>query len=288
MGKATKVVHKVKDPELLSDASDNARIMLRGYGVRPLDRSPFALKDGDKIKEKMKKANKSAEFVLSYDGRKVDYFVRVGSDAWPLFGFDLSAETDMSLRRQWMVKLNKETAIVTAADIAAFDKVNPTPADPKEIKELEEKIAVTQSIIKSELDVKNWYAKKYADFDWQQRRLDFLPWAKKQGFEAYAQFMVGVTDGFQDYAMMKTHVLKGANLPVKLKPDTRAKMEKAFAENKAVDYSGAKAEVLAIVDGSLMPKFRAVRFKEAAKTVESEKKKLVKQQAELAKLKGRK
>ena len=288
MGKLTKVVHKVKDPDLLDDASDNARIMLRGYGIRPLDRSPFTLKDADKIKEKMKKAKKSAEFVISYDGRKVEYFVRVGSDTWDLFGFDLSAETDLALRRQWMVKLMKQAQIVTAADIAAFDKVNPTPADPKEIKELEDQIAITQSIIKSETDVKSWYAKKYADFDWQQRRLDFLPWAKKQGFEAYAQFMIGVTDGFQDYAMMKTHVLKGAKLPVKLKPETREKMEKAFADNKAVDYAAAKAEVLVIVDGSLMPKFRAVRFKEAAKTVESEKKKLAKQLAELAKLKGRK
>jgi hypothetical protein len=288
MGKLTKVVHKVKNPDLLDDASDNARISLRGYGIRPLDRSPFTLKDEAKIKEKMKKGNKSAEFVLSYDGRKVEYFVRVGSDTWPVFGLDLAAETDLALRRQWMVKLKKHAQIVTDADLAAFDKVNPTPADPEEVKELESQIAITESIIKSELDVKNWYAKKYADFDWQQRRLDFLPWAKKQGFEAYAQFMVGVTDGFQDYAMMKTHVLKGANLPVKLKPATRAKMEKAFADSKPVDYADAKAEVLAIVDGSLMPKFRAVRFKAAEKTVASEKKKLAKQQAELAKLKGRK
>ena len=288
MGKLTKVVHKVKDPGLLDDASDNARITLRTYGIRPLDRSSFTLKDAAKIQEKMKKANKSAEFVLSYDGRKVDYFVRVGSDTWPVFDVDLAAETDLALRRQWMVKLKKHAQIVTDADLAAFDKVNPTPADPQEVKELESQIAITESIIKSELDVKNWYAKKYADFDWQQRRLDFLPWAKKQRFEAYAQFMIGVTDGFQDYAMMKTHVLKGANLPVKLKPATRTKMEKAFADSKPVDYGAAKAEVLAIVDGSLMPKFRALRFKEAEKTVASEKKKLARQQAELAKLKGRK
>jgi hypothetical protein len=288
MGKVTKVVHSVKDPELLDDASDNARIMLRGYDIRPLDKSPFTLKDAAKIVDKMKKNKKAAEFVLSYDGRIVAYAVRVGSDSWPVFSFDLSAETDLALRRQWMVKLMKKAQLVSAADLTAFDKVNPTPADPKEVAELEQQIAVTESVIKSEQDVKNWYAKKYADFDWQQRRLDFLPWAKKQGFEAYAQFMVGVTDGFQDYAMMKTHVLQGASLPVKLKPATREAMEKAFAEKKPVDYSAAKAEVLAIVDGSLMPKFRAVRFKEADKTVESEKKKLAGQKAELAKLTGRK
>ena len=288
MGKATKVVHSVKDPDLLEDASDNARIMLRGYGIRPLDKSPFTLKDSAKIVDKMKKNKKAAEFVLSYDGRTVAYAVRVGSDSWPIFNFDLSAESDLALRRQWMAKLMKHAQLVTAADLAAFDKVNPTPADPKEIAELEEKIAVSESTIKSEKDVKSWYAKKYADFDWGQRRMDFLEWAKKQGFGAYAQFMIGVTDGFQDYAMMKTHVLKGANLPIKLKPATREAMEKAFAANQPVDYTAAKAEVLTIVDGSLMPKFRAVRFKEAEKTVEEETKKVTKLKAELEKLKGRK
>jgi hypothetical protein len=287
VGKVTKAIHSVKNPELLADASDNARITLRGYGVRPLDRSPFTLKDADKIVEKMTKTKKAAEFVLSYDGRNVAYGVRVGSELWPLFGFDMTSETDLMLRRKWMVKLMKETQIVTAADIAAFDKANPTPADPQEVKELEQKIAVTETVIKSEQDVKSWYAKKYADFDWGQRRMDFLPWAKKQGFEAYAQFMVGVTDGFQDYAMMKTHVLKGCSLPVKLKPDTREKMEKAFAAKQAVDYTAAKAEVLGVVDGALMPKFRAVRFKDAERTVASEKKKLALQKAELAKLQGR-
>jgi hypothetical protein len=187
-----------------------------------------------------------------------------------------------------MVILKKETQIVTDADIAAFDKANPTPADPQEIADLQQKIDITESVIKSESDVKNWYAKKYADFDWQQRRLDFLPWAKKQGFEAYAQFMIGVTDCFQDYAMMTTHVLKGANLPVKLKPETRAKMEAAYAAKQAVDYTDAKAEVLKIVDGALMTKFREVRFKQAEKTVADEKKKLALQKAEMAKLKGRK
>lgn len=288
MGKVTKVIHSVKDPDLLDDASDNARIRMRGFDIRPLDRSSSSLRDADKIIEKMKKAKKPAEFVLSYDGRMVAYAVRVGSDAWPLFSFDMTGETDLALRRKWMVKLMKETQIVTAADVAAFDKANPTPADPQEVAELEQQIGVTESIIDSEQDIKTWYARKYADFDWQQRRLDFLPWAKKQGFEAYAQFMVGVTDGFQDFAMMKSHVLKGCPLPVKLKAETRASMEKSFAENQAVDYADAKAEVLAIVDGSLMPKFRALRFKEADKTVAARKKTLVLQKAALAKLKARK
>ena len=245
-------------------------------------------KSADKIIEKMTKNKKPAEFVLSYDGRTVSYAVRVGSDSWPEFSVDLTKETDLALRRKWMVRLMKETKIVTAADLAAFDKANPTPADPEEIAELKQRIGIVESIIKSEQDVKNWYAKKFAEFDWQQRRLDFLPWAKKQGFEAYAQFMIGVTDGFQDHAMMKMHVLKGCSLPVKLKPETRKKMEEAFAANKAVDYAAAKAEVLAIVDGSLMPKFRALRIKEGEKTVASEKKKLVALQAEMANLTGRK
>lgn len=288
MGTLTKIIHSTKNPDLLGDAADNARIMLRGYKIPPLDRGASTLKDYDKIVEKMKKAKKAAEFVLSYDGRNVAHFVRVGSDKWPIFSYDLTGQSDLALRRRWMVILKKEAQIVTDADIATFDKANPTPADPQEIAELQQKIDITESIIKSESDVKNWYAKKYADFDWQQRRLDFLPWAKNQGFEAYAQFMIGVTDGFQDFAMMKTHVLKGANLPVKLKPETRAKMEAAFAANQPVDYADAKAEVLKIVDGSLMPKFREMRFKGAEKTVASEKKKLALQKAEMAKLKGRK
>ena len=287
MGTVTKVIHAVKNPDLLDDAADNARIEMRGYKIRPLDRGAATLKDRDKIIEKMKRAKKEAEFVLSYDGRNVAYFVRVGSDKWPVFSVDLTSESDLALRRKWMVILKKETGIVTDADIATFDKANPTPADPEEIKALQQRIDVTESIIKSEGDVKNWYAKKYADFDWQQRRLDFLPWAKQHGFEAYAQFMIGVTDGFQDFAMMKTHVLKGANLPVKLKPETKAKMEAAFAANQAVDYTDAKAEVLKVVDGSLMPKFREMRFKEAEKTIASEKKKLAEQKAEMAKLQGR-
>jgi hypothetical protein len=288
MGTLTKVIHSVKDPDLLDDASDNARIMLRTYKIAPLDRNTSRLNDHDKVVEKMKKGKKAAEFVLSYDGRNIAYFVRVGSDKWPVFSYDLTGQTDLALRRRWMVILKKETKIVTDADIATFDKANPIPADPQEIAELQQKIDITESIIKSESDVKNWYAKKYADFDWQQRRLDFLPWAKARGFEAYAQFMVGVTDGFQDYAMMKTHVLKGANLPIKLKPATRAKMEAAFAAEKPVDYTDAKAEVLKIVDGSLMPKFREMRFKEAEKTIAEEKKKLASQKAEMAKLKARK
>ena len=77
-------------------------------------------------------------------------------------------------------------------------------------------------------------------------------------------------------------------MPVKLKPETREKMEKDFAAKQAVDYSAAKAEVLTIVDGSLRPKFRALRFKGAENTVASEKKKLAQQKAQLAKLQGRK
>lgn len=287
MGTLTKVIHTVKDPDLLGDAADNARIMLRGYKIPPLDRGASTLKDHDKIVEKMTKAKKAAEFVLGYDGRNVAYFVRVGSDKWPIFSVDLVGTTDLALRRKWMVILKTQAKIVTDADIAAFDKANPTPADPEEMAALQQKIEVTESIIKSESDVKNWYAKKYADFNSQQRRLDFLPWAKAQKFEAYAQFMVGVTDGFQDHAMMKMHVLKGAPLPVKLAPGTRSKMEAAFAAKQAVDYTDAKAEVLKIVDGSLMPKFRQVRFKEAEKTIASEKKKLAGQKAEMARLKGR-
>lgn len=288
MGKLTKVIHSVKNPDLLDDASDNARIMMRGWRISALDRGSSLLSDRVKIAEKMRKTKKPAEFVLSYDGRHVAYGTRVGSDSWEEFRIDLVAVADLALRRKWMVKLMKETKIVTAADIAAFDKANPTPADPEEIAELKQRIGIVESTIKSELDVKTWYAKTFADFDWQQRRLDFLPWAKKQGFEAYAQFMIGVTDGFQDHAMMKMHVLKGCSLPVKLKPETRKKMEEAFAAGKKVDYAAAKAEVLAIVDGSLMPKFRALRFKDAEKTVAAEKKKLVALQAEMAKLTGRK
>jgi hypothetical protein len=80
MGTLTKVIHSVKNPDLLDDAADNARITLRGYKIRPLDRSASTLKDHDKIVDKMKKAKKAAEFVLSYDGRNVAYFVRVGAD----------------------------------------------------------------------------------------------------------------------------------------------------------------------------------------------------------------
>lgn len=284
MGTVTEVLATAKKPEDVAGVEWDARSRVSILDTPLKDKKV----DAEKIGEKMKRAKKSAEFVLSYDGRKLVYGIRVGSDLTTIDSLDVAGQADLAKRRQWLVKIKKSSKVVTAADLDAFDKVNPIPADPKEIAEVEQKIAVAESIIKSESDVKSWYAKKYADFDWQQRRLDFLPWAKKLGFEAYAQFMVGVTDGFQDYAMMKTHVLKGANLPVKLQPATRAAMEKAFAAGQKVDYAAAKAEVLKIVDGALMPKFRAQRFKEAEKTVEREKKNVVALKAELAKLKGRK
>jgi hypothetical protein len=284
MGTATEVLATAKTPDDVAGVEWDARSRV-GILDLPLKDSKV---DAGKIGEKMKKAKKPAQFILSYDGRKLVYGIKVGSDLTTIDSLDVGAERDLAKRRQWLVKLKKNSKVVTAADLEAFDKVNPMPADPKEIAEVEQKITVAEMVIKSESDVKNWYAKKYADFDWQQRRLDFLPWAKKLGFAAYAQFMIGVTDGFQDYAMMKTHVLKGAPLLVKLQPATRAAMEKAFAEGTAVDYANAKAEVLKIVDGALMPKFRAMRFKEAEKTVAAEKKKLLALRAELVKLKGMK
>lgn len=284
MGTVTEVLATAKKPDDVAGVEWDARSRVSILDTPLKDKKV----DADKIGEKMTKAKKPAEFVLSYDGRKLVYGIRVGSDLTTIDTLDVAGQGDLAKRRQWLVKIKKNSKVVTAADLDAFDKVNPIPADPKEIAEVEQKIDVAESIIKSESDVKSWYAKKYADFDWQQRRLDFLPWAKKQGFEAYAQFMIGVTDGFQDYAMMKTHVLKGANLPVKLQSATRDAMEKAFAAGQKVDYSAAKAEVLKIVDGALMPKFRALRFKEAEKTVEREKKNVVALKAELAKLKGRK
>ncbi|MBX3605015.1 MAG: hypothetical protein KF788_07075 [Piscinibacter sp.] len=284
MGTVTEVLATAKKPDDVAGVEWDARSRVSILGT-PLKDTKV---DAAKIGEKMKKAKKSAEFILTYDGRKLVYGIRVGSDLTTIDSLDVAGERDLAKRRQWLVKIKKSSKVVTAADLDAFDKVNPIPADPKEIAEVEQQIDVAKSVIKSEQDVKSWYAKKYADFDWQQRRLDFLPWAKKQGFEAYAQFMIGVTDGFQDYAMMKTHVLKGAPLPVKLQPATRAAMEKAFAADQKVDYAAAKAEVLKIVDGALMPKFRALRFKEAEKTVEREKKRLADLEKQLVKLKGRK
>lgn len=287
MGKLSKVIHTTKNPDLFGDGADNARMLMRDFKISVLERASTMPKERDKIVEEMKKSKKPAEFVLTFDGRMLAYGVRVGSKTWPDFSFDITTISDAAQRRKWMASLQKHGKLVTDAQLAAFDKVNPTPADPEEVAELEKQIAVVERVIKSETDVKSWYAKKYADFDWGQRRMDFGEWAKKQGFGAYSQFMIGVTDGFQDYAMMKTHILKGASQPVKLKAETKAAMEKALAANQKVDYSAAKAEVLAIVDGSLMPKFRALRFKEAEKTVASEKKKLAELKAKLAKLKGR-
>lgn len=288
MGKLTKVVHTTKNPDVFLDAAGNARMLMRDFKIAITERASGVPKEHEKIKEEMTKSKKAAEFVLTFDGRKLEYFIRVGTKTWPDFSYDLTTQTDLPLRRKWMVSLQKHGKLVTDAQLAEFDKVNPTPADPEQVRELEQQIGVTESIIKSETDVKSWYAKKYADFDWGQRRMDFGEWAKKCGFEAYSQFMIGVTDGFNDHAMMKMHVSKGASLPVKLKPKTKEAMEKAFAASQKVDYTDAKAEVLAIVDGALMPKFRALRFKEAEKTVAAEKKKLAVQKAELAKLKGRK
>lgn len=284
MGTVTEVLATAKKPDDVAGVEWDARSRVSILGT-PLKDNKV---DAGKIGDKMKKTNKPAQFLLTYDGRKLVYGIRVGSDLTTIDSLDVAGERDLARRRQWLVKLKKSSKVVTAADLDAFDKVNPIPADPKEIAEVEQQIDVAKSIIKSEADVKSWFAKKYADLEWGERRMTFLPWAKKLGFEAYAQFMVGVTDGFQDYAMMKTHVLKGAPLPVKLLPATREAMEKAFAAGQKVDYGPAKAEVLKIVDGALMPKFRAVRFKEAEKTIDSEKKRLANLEKELAKLKGRK
>jgi len=219
--------------------------------------------DKSKLKTLLDKASKSpsrarGEFVLSRDGDKISFLVRIATNRIVLASLDIAAVKDVTKRRDLLYQLNSRTDLVTKAELKAFDEKHADVEDRPEAVTMNKRIDELKDIIdasKAMLGAANYKSKKYSE--WSS---EFGAWMKTKGYQRYTAFVDAVKNGRgfgNDAAKLladpKTSGIKAATL---------ATIRDAQAKGETPDYTQAGKEVLAVIEGFMLPQFNREKIAE--------------------------
>jgi hypothetical protein len=128
-------IHVVKSPDKLGSGYEYALSEFKKIGI-----SQAAVKAPDltALEKLMAKSTPptQAEFLLEFDGKTLHFFVRVGTKPTTISKLDFAAAGSPGVKRAILQKLEKNSAVVTRDDLAAFDKKHPPPPSVEEQKKL--------------------------------------------------------------------------------------------------------------------------------------------------------
>jgi len=202
----------------------------------------------------MDKGKKPAQFVLTWDEKKLALIVRVGSNVTSLGVQDVAGEKDAGKRYEMLKEMHAHTELVPRSKV---------PPDPKQVGDLRDKVKQLQDQVKQLEDLRKRIPQKYDRMDQGQQEMGFGGWAKTKGFDRFPRFLMAVDWGRDAKYIVDEFVVDDAPSPVspKLKPATRKAILDAYAAGQKPSFDAARKEILVVVDGFMMPPY--VKYSQA-------------------------
>ncbi len=214
--------------------------------------------DKSKVKTELEKQKKKGEFVLALDGNTLKFGIRIGGARFWLATLDLAAVKDTTKRRDLLFQLENRTDLVTKADLAAFDKQHADPEDSAEAEKMNARIDELKKIIDTSqmmLGAANYKGKKY---HWSNS--EFGAWLKTKNYTRFKAFVDDVENGRglgNDGAKLLADPGKSG-----IKAATLAAIQAARDAGRTPDLTQARKEVLAVIEGLLLPQYNKEKIAE--------------------------
>ncbi|MEP6739763.1 MAG: hypothetical protein ABJA61_05260 [Caldimonas sp.] len=256
------------------------QIGLAGFAPKP---------DYAKIKAVMDKEKKPLEWFQTFDNGKCVFTIEatIGGTTIVIGKFDVLAEKDSQKRHDAMQALRDHTSVVTSADLQAFDKKFPPPPDPVKVKKLSDEIKQLLFEIKRDEGFKKTMPTKFKDVDDGLVEIGFKNWAEPLRLYRFADFARGVENGRDAKKLAQEFIVNGSPSFLQIKPATRDAVEASLAAGKVPELKKAAEEVVAIIDATILPRFRKVTIDGIDKRITQERKDLADKQKELKALLGK-
>ncbi len=196
----------------------------------------------------MEKAKKPAEFVLTWDGKKLALIARVGSSVTALGSQNVAAEKDPAKKYASLKNISDHTLMLPASEL---------PPDPAAVGDLRAKVKQLKEEIERWEGERKKLPRKYDQLDQGQQEIGLGHWAKKKGFDRFPRFLMAVDWGRDAKYIVEEFVKHGAPSPVgpKLKATTRDAILETHAAGQKPDFTQARKEIATLVDSFMMPPY---------------------------------
>ncbi|HZR16687.1 MAG TPA: hypothetical protein VFE51_05110 [Verrucomicrobiae bacterium] len=271
MPETLKVLTAAAKEEQLKNQNLAARNVVQNeIGIRVDD---LDAKDYARLGQSMAKFKKSAEWVISFDGDWFAYYVRVGSDKASKIDISsvrLSEESDLEKRKKILSALVARKA-AAQAQVDAFYKAHP---DPEALAELKKQIDDLGNAVKTAEALIPRFQKFKFETDDPGMFGGLETWTDKHSLSHYVEFLFLLKAPNDPQAIFDTYIKVGASLPVNLRDATRIAIERDLKAGKKPDFTHARAEILQVVDGKIIPAYRREAIAGINKQVAAQKKDL--------------
>lgn len=219
--------------------------------------------DKAKLKVLLDKASRppsraKGEFLLSRDGDKITFLIRIATNRIVLASLDLAAVKDTTKRRDLLYQLSYRTDLVTKAELKDFDEKNADVEDRPEAVEMNKRIDDLKNVIdisKSMLGAANYKNKQYNEWD-----NEFSAWMKTKNYQRYNAFLDDAKSG-RGLGSAAAKLLADPKSSG-IKAATLAAIKAAQDKGDIPDYTQARKEVLAVVNGFMLPQYNKEKIAE--------------------------
>jgi hypothetical protein len=251
MSETLKVLASAKTADQLKAQNTAARnVVINDVGVRVDD---LDAKDYTKLTEWMQKTKKPAEWVVSFDSEWLGFFARVGTNKIAVSSVNISAERDIEKRRKILAALLKLKA-ATQAQVDAFIKANPDPealaAVKKPIDDLTDRVKFTRKLIE-----------EFKGLTFETMTPAFFggleTWTTKHSWNHYVDFLLDIKADLDAQGIFDKYIKPGADYPVNLTEGTAKAIAAELKAGKKPNFTRARAEILPVVDGKIIAKYKA-------------------------------
>ncbi len=224
---------------------------------------------GDVMTAKKKNADWIWEF--DYDAFSFEFNLVVDSKKMLLASAKMNTIGDMKQRREILDSMRGPTSMITQPDIDKYMKeLQARAAKGGDVKKIDDEIEAKKAEIKLNQDFVAGLAKSVENLDRGQRQMDLEPIAAKMKLAGYVRFVYGLDAGFNPYALMKGHFMKGASYPLPSFPAAVVdKLVKEFGpdEKGQPDFGPARKLAVKVIDAKAMPAYRKQMTEQSTKAI---------------------
>jgi hypothetical protein len=262
MAKKTETIATTKEADRLYIVWLAFQKRVKYLGLVNLKVESMAEKDFKPAGEEMTKSKKSADWIWEFDldAFYFEFNLVIGSKKTLLASAKMNTIGDMKQRREILDGLRGGTELITQGEIDKYFKtVQERAAKSADVKKIDDEIKAEKEGIDLDKEFVTKLAKSVEDLDRGQRQMDLEPIAAKMKLAGYVRFVYGLDSGFNPYALMKSHFLKGAAYPLTSFPVAIVeKLVKEFGpdEKGQPDFTAARKIAGQVVDAKVMPVYR--------------------------------
>jgi hypothetical protein len=262
MAKKTETIATTKEADRLYIVWLAFQKRVKYLGLVNLKVESMAEKDFKAPGEEMTKGKKTADWTweFDFDAFYFEFNLVIGSKKTLLASAKMNTIGDMKQRREILDGLRAGTELVSQAEIDKYFKtVQERAAKSADVKKIDDEIKSEKEGIDLDKEFVTKLAKSVENLDRGQRQMDLEPIAAKMKLAGYVRFVYGLDAGFNPYALMKGHFLKGAAYPLPSFPAAIvAKLVQEFGpdEKGQPDFTAARKIAGQVVDAKVMPVYR--------------------------------